>query len=127
MAATWTPKSNCPTTVDQLRKTLADLARKKTGKALIDPKFTTDHLFAGHVGSVLDLAKMLAKLRDLPHSTLMITSMEASAQKEVLNWIQNVPAARLTYGNGTWTIDRFGSAVVAVGSYKFATVDLQAL
>jgi hypothetical protein len=124
---TWTPSKGGPTTVEELRKELEKLAKKKKGKALIDDKFTKDHIFAGHDGDIKKLASMLAKLRSLPKSTLMISSMDAHSQAEVLNWIKKIPDGRLNYAGGTWTIDTAASAVKAVNSYKFATVDLDAL
>jgi hypothetical protein len=125
--ATWNSGASGPTTVDQLRKKLTELARKKTGKALISDKFTKDHVFSGHAGSPEKLGMALAKLRELPASTLLITSMDVGAQKEVLNWIANVPAAGLTYRGGIWTVANQNTGVAAVTSYKWATVDLPAL
>ncbi len=124
---TWTCTSNGPTTIEELRATLTKLASTKSGKALIDDKFAKDHIYAGHSGSVEKLAGALAKLRDLPQSTIMISSMDTQAKAEVLNWIRLIPASKLTFNNGTWTINTVGSTVPAVSTYKFATVDLPAL
>jgi hypothetical protein len=123
---TWKCGPSGPNNVDALRAKLTELAKKKAGKDLISTKFTKDHIFAGHGGSVEKLAAMLAKLRDLEKSTLLITSMDKTAQAEVLNWIKKVPARGLTYANGTWTIGKVGTAVPGVASYKWATVDLKA-
>jgi len=57
----------------------------------------------------------------------MISSMDTQAKAEVLNWIRLIPASKLTFNNGTWTINTVGSTVPAVSTYKFATVDLPAL
>jgi hypothetical protein len=124
---TWTPAKDCPTNIEGLREALTALAKKKKGKQLIADKFTRDHIYAGHEGSLEKLAAALAKLRDLAASTIMISSMDGTAQQEVLNWIKNSPAARFGYGDGTWTILGAGSAVDAANSYKFATVDLDEL
>lgn len=122
---TWACGPKGPTTVDALRKALTVLAKKKAGKALISTKFTDDHIFSGHSGDPLKLATALAKLRsDKPLSTLLLSSMDQAAQAEVLNWISKVPAAGLTYGNGTWTIANRNTAVDATKAYKFATVSL---
>src|SRR5260221_6845067 len=109
----WTPANNCPTTIDGFREALTALAKKKKGKDLIADKFTRDHIYAGHAGNLPKLGATLAKLRDLPFSTLMISSMDATAQAEVLNWIKSSPAARFGYADGTWTILGPGSAVPA--------------
>ncbi len=121
---TWSSKG-APETVPELRKALIALAKKKSGKALIDKKFTDDHVFAGHAGSVQKLGSMLAKLRELPQSTLFISSLDSNAQKEVVNWIENVPAGNLSFRGGTWTIT--AHSVTAESAYKFATVDLDQL
>jgi hypothetical protein len=124
---TWTPEANCPTTMEDFKKALTALAKLRKGKKLISAKFTKDHIFAGHGGDVTKLAAMLAKLRELPNSTIMISSLDATSQAEVLNWIKESPAARFAYSDGTWTILAPGSAVEAANSYKFATVDLEEL
>ena len=122
-SATWKPAKNGPTTVEELRKHLTALAKKRTGGKLIATKFAKDHLFLGHTkGDEIKIAAQLASLRSVPLSTLMISSMTASAQAEVLNWIAKVPAGKLTFSNGTWTISNVGSTVPAAGSYKFRTV-----
>ncbi|HTX37809.1 MAG TPA: hypothetical protein VME43_22425 [Bryobacteraceae bacterium] len=127
-STTWKPNgSGAPTTIEQLREALTKLAKKKMGKALIDDKFTKDHIYAGHDGSIEKLASSLAKLREKSLSTLMISSMDKSAQAEVLNWVKKVPANKVTYRGGTWTISTSDSTVPAVNSYKFATVDLETL
>jgi hypothetical protein len=127
-STTWKPNgTGAPTTIEQLRETLTKLAKKKTGKGLIDDKFTRDHIFAGHDGSIEKLASALAKLREKSLSTLMISSMDQSAQSEVLNWVKKVPSGKVTYRGGTWTISTSDSTVTAVKSYRFATVDLDAL
>lgn len=125
----WKPKKNCPPDIDKLRTELTALAKKKSGGKLISAKYTKDHIFAGHNGDIAKLAAHLAKLRALPMSTLMITSMTGNAQAEVINWIKKVPARSLTYSASakSWTISNRGSAVDAVNTYKFATVDLDAL
>lgn len=124
---TWKPAKGGIETIDALREELTKLAKKKKGKDLIDDKFTRDHIFAGHGGDVQKLGIMLAKLRELPASTLMITSMDAHAQGEVLNWVDSIAANKLTYAGGTWTLSTNGSTVPAANSYKFATVDLEEL
>ena len=128
MAKTWKPKTKCPAEVKALRAALTVLAKKRTGGKLIDPKFARDHLFLGHTkGDVKKIATALARLRSVPVSTLMISSMIASAQKEVLNWINRVPANKLTLRNGTWSISTTASTVTATASYKFITVDKEVL
>ncbi|MCE3605084.1 hypothetical protein LXA47_15895 [Massilia sp. P8910] len=124
---TWTSGSNGPKTVEELRKAMAKAAGSKSGKDLISTKFTDDHIFIGHSGDAKTLSIKLAKLRERPLSTLLISSMDASAQREVLNWIANVPAARLTYQHGVWTIANAGTTVQAVNSYKWLTVDMDEL
>lgn len=125
-SATWKPAKNGPTTVEELRKHLTALAKKRTGGKLIDAKFADDHLFLGHTkGDEIKIAAQLAKLRrSVPLSTLITTPdvFIRSAQAEVLNWIAKVPAGKLTFSNGTWTISNVGSTVPAAGSYKFRTV-----
>ncbi|HEX8615107.1 MAG TPA: hypothetical protein VF800_27810 [Telluria sp.] len=124
---TWNSGPNGPQTVEELRVAMAKLAKSKSGKDLISTKFTDDHIFIGHSGDPKKVAIKLAKLRDKPKSTLLISSMDASAQREVLNWIANVPASRLTYQRGVWTVDNNGTTVQAVNSYDWLTVDLEAL
>jgi hypothetical protein len=123
---TWNAGPNGPKNHDELRKKLAELARKKGGKALIADRFTREHIFAGHAGDVKKLSAMLAKYREIPASTLLITSMDAAARDEVLNWITNVPAAGLTLNGTTWTVANRNTAVPAAASYKWATVDFAA-
>lgn len=123
----WACGDKGPKTHKELRAELTKLAKKKKGKQLISAKFTKDHIYAGHNGDVTKLAAALSKLREKSLSTIMITSMDSSAQAEVLNWIANVPDGKLKYNKGTWTIDTAGSTVSAAGSYKFGTVDLEAL
>jgi hypothetical protein len=125
--ATWKIKPGGPTTVDALRTELTKLAKKSKGKDLISDKFTKDHVFAGHSGDVLKLAAMLARFREKALSTIMISSMDTTSQAEVLNWIDNVPAGKLTFSNGTWTVATSGTAVAAKHSYSFATVDFEAM
>jgi len=126
-STTWKPPANGPTTIAALRTALTVLAKKKTGKALIDAKFTKDHIYAGHAGSLEKLAAALAQLKEKSLSKIMIGSMDKTAQAEVLNWIRNVPPSKVTYSGGKWTISTSGSSVTAANSYKFATVDLEAL
>ncbi len=125
--ATWNCGPTGPKTVSDLRKALTVLANKKAGKALIADKFTKDHIYAGHGGSVVKLASALSKVREKKLSTLLITSIDSHAKAEVLNWIKKVPQAGLTYNNGIWTISNRDTAVPATASYKFATVDLEAM
>jgi len=129
MSRTWKPpKNKCPTSVDDLRDALSALAKKRKGLKLVDEKYKKDHLFLGHTkGDIKKLAAALAKLRVGGLSTLMVSPMDTTAQAEVLNWIKQVPARLLTFSNGIWTINTNGSAVGAVKTYKFATVDLAEL
>lgn len=129
VSTTYKPKKDCPDNIDDLRKALTALAKKKSGGKLISQKFTKDHIFSGHNGDLKKLGAQLAKLRNLAKSTIMITSMTSTAQAEVLNWIKNVPASKLTYNSKKkeWTISTSASSVSAAKSYKFATVDLDAL
>ena len=129
MARTWKPAGKGgPTTVADLKTELIKLAKKRKGFKLVDDKFKKDHLFLGHTkGDILKLSTALSKLRSVPFSTLMISSMESTAQAEVLNWIAKIPDGKLTFAKGTWTINTSRSAVSASNSYKFATVDLDAL
>ena len=123
---TWTPaKDKCPKDVPALRIELTRLAKLKSGKTLIADKFTKDHIFAGHTGDVTKLAAVLSGLREKPLSTLMLGSMDANAQKEVLNWITDAPATIFTLNGGTWTIANHGGAVKSDNTYKFATVDYE--
>ena len=125
--ATWNVGATGPKTVEALKAELTKLAKKKTGKALISTKFTKDHIFVGHTGGPLKMAMALAKLRTTGLSTLMISSMDASAQAEVLNWIKKVPAGKLSLSGTTWTISKSDSTVPMAGSYKFVTADMNAL
>lgn len=124
-STTWRPANGVATTIEALRATLTVLAENKTGQALIDDKFTKDHIYAGHQGPIEKLAPALARLREKSPSTIIISSMNEWAQEEVLNWIENVPASKLTYFGGVWTISTKDSTVKAVHQYKFATVDLK--
>ncbi len=128
MPFTWTPaKGKCPKDVPALKIALKALAKSKSSPALISEKFKTDHEFVGHEGQLQKLGARLAKLRELPKSTIMISSFAATAQAEVQNWIDDVPATVFTLANGTWTVANHGGAVPATKSYKFATIDLVAL
>ena len=124
--AQWNAGADGPTTVDELRKKLTELAKKKKGKQLIADRFTKQHVFAGHAGDAQKLSAMLAKLRDIPASTLLLSSMDQPAQAEVLNWIKNVPAAGLTRNGTTWQVANHGTAVDGTVGYKWATVDWEA-
>jgi hypothetical protein len=127
MPFTWTPPTGkCPKDVKALREALKVKAKAKSGD-LISDKFKKDHVYSGHSGPVTNLGATLAKLRELPLSTLMISSMSGTALKEVLNWIDKAPDNIFTLRGGTWTIANRGGAVDATASYKFATVDLEAL
>ena len=126
MPFTWTPPTGkCPKNVTDLKAALTVLAKKKTGKQLISKKFTDDHVFAGHTGNVTKMGAVLAGLREKPLSTLMTSLMDTNAQKEVLNWIKDVPTTVFTLNGGTWTIANHGGAVEAENSYNFATVDYE--
>lgn len=127
MSLTWKPKKNCPQTIDELRKALISLAANKAGKELIAAKFTRDHIYAGHKGSIEDLAIRLSHIRGLPASTIMISSMDATAREEVINWIGKAPEAAFTLQNGTWNLRPSGNTVQACHSYRFATVDAEEL
>ena len=124
---TWTPSGKCPKDVKALKAEMTTLAKKKKGKALIDNKFSRDHLFLGHTkGDVGKIAAALAKLRGKSYSTLMVGDMNAKAQAEVLNWIKNVDDKKLTLKDSTWTISTKDSTVPAANHYDFVTVDLEA-
>ena len=120
---TWTPSGNAPATVEAVRQSLTALAKKKTGGNLIDKKFKDDHKFLGHAGSVEKLAAALARVRDVKYSTLFFSSLDPTAQAEVLSWIKRVPANNLHFNRGTWTITPI--AIEMVNTYKFATVDME--
>ena len=122
---TWASGENGPQNHADLRKALHALVSKKTGKQLIDSKFTRDHIYAGHNGATEKLAGMLASQRNLGLSTLLVSSMDASAKEEVKNWIDNIPDAMLTYQRGVWTVNTQGSTVQAANSYKWVTVDAE--
>ena len=118
----WTPSKNAPATVDQLRKTLTQLAQKRSGKALIDAKFTRDHVYPGHKGSLEHLATDLAKYRGIGKSSLVLGSIDTRTREEVLNWIKNVPDEVFTFDKGTWTVAKTNSMVTTKYSYDFVTV-----
>jgi hypothetical protein len=122
----WNAGANGPKTVAELRTALTKKAKAKKGKALIADRFTREHIFAGHSGEPSKMAAMLAKLRGIPASTLILSSMDQSAQAEVLNWIENVPAAGLARNGTTWQIANRGTTVEGTLSYKWATVDWEA-
>lgn len=124
---TWNCGTSGPQTVDDLRVALRALAKKKSGSKLISSKFKKDHLFCGHEGSPLRLSRLLSRYRSVNFSTLLVSNMELKAQEEVLNWIDKVPASKLTYSNGRWTVDTSGTAVKGKNAYKWATVDKEAL
>ena len=125
-AAQWDAGPDGPKTVDELRKKLTALAKKKKGKQLIADRFTRQHIFAGHKGDPKVLSAMLAKLRDIPASTLLLSSMDQPAQAEVLNWIEKVPAAGLSRNGTIWRVANHGTAVDGMASYNWATVDWEA-
>ena len=118
---TW--NSDTVTTEADLRQAMTDAVGVKKGKTLIDSKFTKDHIFAGHGGSVEKLAGVLANLRERPLSTLLTGSMDTTSQAEVKNWITKVPFTGFTYASGVWTLATMGTAVDGVNTYDFATVD----
>lgn len=127
--SSWNAGKGGPKTVDELREHMKKLVSKKAGKKLIDNKFTKDHVFAGHNGDTRKVAIQLAKLRKSERATIgkssfLISSLDANAKKEVLNWVKNVPASVLKRSGTTWQISNKGGAVKMVSSYKFATVDL---
>lgn len=120
----WNCGEDGPTTVEELRTALTALAKKKSGAKLISDKFEDDHIFAGHTGDPKKIALLLARLRGKPASSYLTGSIRETAQKEVLNWIDSVPAAKLSYAKGVWSVSRKGTAVQASQAYKFMTVEL---
>lgn len=123
MPFTWRPSKDCPQDHTELRAKLKELANKKSGNKLIDDKFITDHMFPGHVGEIAKIAMALARLRTTGLSTLVSNEITSKAKQEVLNWIDKVPDRALTLSNGTWTISNRNSAVPAVNTYNYVTVD----
>lgn len=127
MSTTWNCGPKGPKNVDDLRNVMKEKIRNKKGKALIAEKFTKDHIFCGHSGNDLQLATKLSRLRDVSMSTLLISSFDLSANKEVLNWIDKIPANKLTRTGMIWKISAMNSTVGMLNSYKFVTVDFEAL
>ena len=125
--SSWTAGAKAPKNVAELRKYMIAQVKSAATSQLIDPKFTRDHIFAGHKGSTEKLASMLANQRELSKSTLLISSMSAQAREEVLNWIARIPSSMLTLSHGVWSVNTTNSAVPALNVYKWATVDLAAL
>lgn len=128
MADTWTPKgTDIPETVEQLRHALTELVLKRSGNALIDPKFMKDHVYPGHKGPIEKMAADLSKYRGIGKSTLLLGSIHTRAREEVLNWVKTAPAAVFTYNNGTWTVANRNSTVLAIYVYDYVTVDADEL
>ena len=127
-STTWTPKGpNVPETQEQLRQALTQLVMKRSGKALIDPKFTRDHIYPGHKGPLEKLAADLSRYRGIGKSTLVLGSMDTRAREEVLNWVNKLPADAFNFSNGTWTVANTNSVVPAVYLYDYVTVLADAL
>lgn len=129
MSWTWKPAKNTPRTVRELKTVLAALAKKRKGNKLISSKFTKDHLFPGHSGSVMTNAAALARFRTTPFSTLMSSDdILANARTEVLNWIVNVPNDKFTLhpDNKTWELSADNTTVAATKPYTYVTVDKDA-
>lgn len=130
---TWTPAAGtAPGSIEELRKALTELAKKRKGKDLIAARFTKEHIFPGHGGSAVQAASMLAHLRgqanqNITASTFVTSSMDQKAQDEVLNWISKVSGNLLTFADGTWTIGIGNTTVDAVHTYNLATVDIAAM
>ena len=124
MPSNWNIGTNGPTTVDALRAVMRSKVEKKKANDFISTKFDKDHIFNGHTGSDMEVARHLASLRGSALSTLISKSIIASARKEVLNWIDNILAQYLNFNTNVWTISTVGSTVPSVQTYKIATVDL---
>lgn len=127
MPATWHCGSNGPKTINELRKTLRDKIKGKNGQYLIANKFIKDHIFTGHTGDVQKLGQQLAKLRSLPKSTILLSPLTQTANREILNWIDKIPDNKLSLAGNTWTISHIDSTVPMVNKYNLATVDLASL
>lgn len=102
---TWNGGPKGPKNIGDMRKVMKEKIRNKKGKTLISAKFTKDHIFCGHKGGPEALAIKLANLRELPLSTYLISTLDMSANAEVLNWIEKIPNKKLKPTGTTWTID----------------------
>jgi hypothetical protein len=127
MSNQWKCGPEGPKTVEELRAAMKAKIKGKTGKALIDKKFTKDHIYAGHKGDIVKLARDLAGMRNVSQSTLLISSLDQKAYEEVYNWIQNIDGKNLTLSHDTWTISNRNSVVLMKNSYDFLTVEKEKL
>jgi hypothetical protein len=127
MANQWNCGPKGPKTVDEFRQAMKDKIRNKKGKVLIADKFNKDHIYSGHKGDTLTLATELSKLRTVSQSTLLISSLDKSAYEEVNNWIDNIDKNKLSLSGNKWTISSSNSTVPMKNSYKFVTVNIDAL
>ena len=124
---TWRCGLAGPSTLTELREALTALAKQKRGTKLLSENFLNDNIFAGQSEDTAQLATMLAKVPAIPGNTILLSSLEATAQKEVVNWIAHVPDKAFNYSGGVWKVAATGNMAKALKAYDFATVDLAAL
>ncbi|MEO6301295.1 MAG: hypothetical protein ABIV25_12825 [Paracoccaceae bacterium] len=116
----WRCGATGPTTHEELREALIGLAKKKRGAKLLSQTFLDDNMFTGQ-----DTGTLASSLTDKPATgaTILVSSMEATAQKEVVNWIERVSDKAFNYSGGMWTVATHGNMTKSLKSYQFATVD----
>ena len=124
---TWRCGKSGPTTHDDLREALTALAKQKRGTKLLSANFLYDNLFAGLSDDIEKLATALSGVPAIAGNAILLSALEANAQKEVVNWIAHVPDKAFDYSGGVWKVAANGNMAKALKAYDFATVDLAAL
>ena len=124
---TWRCGDKGPSTMDDLREVMLALARRKKGRKLISDEFARTHPFAGLSGDVAGLAALVGEGLGLDGDQILLSGLEITAQKEVVNWVERVPEKVFNYKPGTWTVAANGALTKTLKSYIFATLDTDAL
>lgn len=124
---TWRCGDKGPSTLDDLREALLVLARRKKGRRLISDEFAKTNRFAGLDGDTAGLAALVGEGLGLDGDRILLSSVEVTAQKEVVNWVEKVPDKVFSYKPGVWVVAPNGALIKAVKNYMFGTLDTDAL
>jgi hypothetical protein len=124
---TWRCGDKGPSTLDDLREALLSLARKKKGRKLLSDEFVRTHRSAGLLGDAAGLAAAVGEGWGMDGDSILLSPVDVTAQKEVINWVDRVPDKALTYKAGIWTVSPNGGLVKTLKGYVFGTLDTDAL
>jgi hypothetical protein len=119
-----------PANIEDFRKLLIEMARKRPNRQLCDVKFIKNHLCTGRPieDKALNLALRREKEENVKINTCMeSTQMYANAEKEVLNWINKLLPTKFNINEREWSLKTEDGAVGAATTYKCYTVYLNAM